>query len=143
MITTQSIIKPKTPTGPGWRQALLPRQFDNFGFEAYLFIHHESGLTAISAVEVAATELGAEPLGPEYHLSISKHGERCSSSEAKWVLKQFRLEDAEEDNHVPNGKVRNYWRPVADKLSGYQCPCKDSEPAMIEEKGDYVWRPAP
>ena len=40
----------------------------------------------------------------------------------------------------PNGCVRNFWRPVADHLSGYECPCVEHEPAMVEDKGDYVWR---
>ncbi|WP_367154692.1 hypothetical protein [Methylomonas sp. HYX-M1] len=140
---TQSIIQPKKPSGNGWSPAQLPSQFDNLGYPAALFIHPETGLTVISAVEVPATEPGAEPLGPEYHISISKYGQRCTSQEAKWVLRQFKLEDAEEDNHVPSGKVRNFWRPVADRLSGYQCPCKASEPAMVEDKGDFVWRGVP
>jgi hypothetical protein len=43
-------------------------------------------------------------------------------------------------NHVPSGRVRNFWRPVADHLSGYECPCVADEPAIREDKGDYVWR---
>jgi len=113
------------------------------GFDAIAFRHMDSDLCVISAVEVAKDEPGAEHIGPEYHVSISKRAQRCSSQEAKWVLKQFNMEDAEEDNHVPNGKVRNFWRPVSDRLSGYQCPCKDSEPAITEDKGDYVWRGIP
>ena len=27
-----------------------------------------------------------------------------------------------EDNHVPGGFVRNFWRPVADRFSGYGHP---------------------
>jgi hypothetical protein len=29
---------------------------------------------------------------------------------------------------------------VADRLSGYTCPCQNNEPAIREDKGDYVWR---
>lgn len=65
---------------------------------------------------------------------------RCTSADALWVLAEFDLLDAKEDNHVPGGKVRNWWRPVADHLSGYECPCTDEEPAVRENKGDYVWR---
>jgi hypothetical protein len=83
--------------------------------------------------------------GPEYHLSISRQHptlgtRRCSSVEARWVLKQFRLEEATEDNHVPGGLVRNFWRPVADPMVGRECPCVEVENAIREDKGDYVWR---
>lgn len=140
-----SIIKPKIPKGSGWIKGGPLPNFVSNGYAAQTWKFRERVLYVISAFEAVATEPGAEPLGPEYHLSISRNGsngtpERCTSQDAKWVLRQFDLEDAEEDNHVPYGKVRNFWRPVADRLSGYQCPCKDKEPAMVEDKGDYVWR---
>ena len=98
-------------------------------------------LFAISAVETMADE----DKGPEYHISISKPlpsgVKRCDSNEARWVLAQFGLEGAEEDNHVPYGKVRNFWRPVANGLVGLECECKAEEPAVVEDKGDFVWRP--
>lgn len=145
MNPTQSIIPPKRPKrGNGWINGPRAPAFVSAGYPAETWQFVEMGLCVISALEVPATEPGAEDLGPQYHLSISKRGPhgaaRCTSQEAKWVLRQFDLEDAEEDNHVPNGVVRNFWRPVADRLAGYQCPCKDREPAMKEDKGDYVWR---
>jgi hypothetical protein len=83
--------------------------------------------------------------GPEYHLSISRQHrtlgtQRCSSTEARWVMVQFALDGAKEDNHVPGGKVRNFWRPVADPLVGRECSCVETENAIAEDKGDYVWR---
>lgn len=71
---------------------------------------------------------------------MSKNQRRCTSAEASFVLHHFGLEDAREDNHVPSGMVRNFWRPVNDNLSGYECPCVDEEPAMREDKGDFIWR---
>ena len=146
----EHIINPKQPTGPGWEQvqdaatlALLRKNVGAFATE--IWYHRESRIQVFSAVEVARDQ-GQPDLGPEYHLSMSKyHGSmapvgRTTTAEALWVLAQFDLLDATEDNHVPNGKVRNYWRPVADHLSGYECPCQDDEPAMREDKGDYVWR---
>lgn len=50
-------------------------------------------------------------------------------------------EGAKEDNHVSHGIVRNYWRPVADRLVGKACPCKEEEPTIREDKGDVIWRP--
>lgn len=146
---TESIIKPKRPTGPGWIRETGPEieaimRAAAMGFACEAWVHPETGIGTFSAVEVAAPENGVE-LGPEYHLSISKNSgrggtRRATSAEALWCLGQFDLIDAREDNHVPHGLVRNFWRPVADKLSGYECPCVDDEPAMREDKGDYIWR---
>lgn len=136
-------VKVLRPKGSGWEKMPDPRQYTN-GYPALSFLHRPTRLFVISAVEVAY-EPGIEK-GFEYHISISKatvpgHPQRCTSDEAKWVLEQFGLDGAEEDNHVPHGKVRNFWRPVADNLVGLECPCKQEEQAIIEDKGDYVWRP--
>lgn len=140
----ESVIKPKRPTGPGWRQIKdvpLPL-LEAGGYPFEVWAHDANGLGVISCVEVAAEKPGMQPLGPAYHLSVSAFGERCSSADALWVLAQFDLVDALEDNHVPNGKVRNFWRYVADNLAGIQCACVNEEPAIREDKGDYVWRGA-
>lgn len=139
---TPCIVKVLTPKGNGWREIPTDKRF-SLGFPSRAFIH-KSNLTVISAVEVAS-EPGMDK-GFEYHISISKQlpngtGKRCDSNEAKWVLDQFGLEGAEEDNHVPHGIVCNFWRAVADRLVGIECPCKEEEPAIREDKGDFVWRP--
>lgn len=109
------------------------------GYPVQAWVHQDARLFVLSAVEVA--EDPRQPgHGPDYHLSVSRFGERCSSADALWVLEQFDLLDAREDNHVPSGAVRNFWRPVADNLSGYECPCVEDEPAIVEDKGDYIWR---
>lgn len=139
---TESIINPKRPNGPGWRREsgwIAPRQLAELGYPVEAWTHYENGIFALSAVEVA-NEPGKMALGPEFHLSISNNGQRCTTADALWALAQFDLLDAKEDNHVPGGKVRNFWRPVADHLSGYECPCVEDEPAIRENKGDYVWR---
>lgn len=139
---SEAIIKPKRPTGEDWRRVKRVQavpQLAAMGFPAEAWVHL-NGLFVISAVEVTEVEPGSEELGPEYHISVSKTGQRCTSAEASWVLAQFDLLDATEDNHVPSGRVRNFWRPVADRLSGYTCPCQNNEPAIREDKGDYVWR---
>lgn len=142
---TQSIIQPKRPSGTGWRQVKTGPDFPiaKEGYPFQVWAHDANKLGAISAVEVATEAPGLPALGPAYHLSVSAFGERCSTADALWVLAQFDLLDALEDNHVPNGKVRNYWRYVADNLSGIECPCVDEEPAIVEDKGDFVWRGAP
>lgn len=135
----RSIVQTLHPNGPGWTEVPLDPRFTNgFPGRAYL---HDSGLFVISAVET----MSDEDKGPGYHLSISQQPgpRRCSSSQARWVWRQFGLEGAEEDNHVPRGIVRNFWRPAALPLIGIECPCKAHEPAIVEDKGDFVWRPAP
>ncbi|WP_198320781.1 hypothetical protein [Azohydromonas aeria] len=142
MTGTLSIIQPKRPTGPGWRRATwwrCPPQLAELGYPVEPWEHPASGLFALSAVEVAH-DPGQPDLGPEYHLSITLNGGRCTAADALFVLAAFGLSDATEDNHVPGGRARNFWRPVADKLSGHICHCQDEEPAMREDKGDYVWR---
>jgi hypothetical protein len=107
------------------------------------YFHAERSLSVISAVEVV--DDGEIDKGPEYHISVSRQTpagpQRCTSDAARFVLKQFGLDGAEEDNHVPYGVVRNFWRPVADRFVGLECECKAEEPAIVEDKGDFVWRP--
>jgi hypothetical protein len=141
---TESIIKPLRLNGDPWaRMPDLPPQY-TFGYECEVWKHTVLNLGVMSAVEVASDKDGIDR-GPEYHISISKHDRgqprRCTSDEARYVLKAFGLEGAEEDNHVPNGVVRNFWRTVAEPMIGLECACKADEPAMVEDKGDFVWRP--
>lgn len=136
MSSVISIIQPKQPQGTGWVEQDASALQSPYPLKAWA---HECGLFCLSAVEVA-NEVGQPELGAEYHLSISMNGQRCTSAEASFALNAFNLNDAKEDNHVPSGKVRNFWRPVADHLSGYECPCVNDEPAIKEDKGDYIWR---
>lgn len=140
-----SVIQPLTPAGPGWTEipATAAPTLLRDGYPFRIFVH-KTHLQVISAVEVANDQI--PPKGPEYHISISRLDEtlrpyRCTSAEATWVLRQFNLDGAEEDNHVPDGVVRNFWRPVAEPLVGLECVCKAEEPAIVEDKGDFVWRP--
>ena len=143
---TRSIIPVLRPKGSGWREVPCSKQV-SLGYPVRAYFHDKSDLAVISAVEVASDADGIDR-GFEYHISISKQPlvgppRRCDSNEAKWVLKQFGLDGSEEDNHVPGGIVRNFWRTVSGKLVGLECACKDEEPAIVEDKGDFVWRGAP
>ena len=140
---TRSVVQPKRPSGSGWCRAIwwrCPPELRELGYPVEAWEHPATGLFTLSAVEVVASDRQTIDLGPEYHLSISLKGQRCTTADAPWVLNCFDLVDAKEDNHVPGGMVRNFWRPVADNLSGYECPCIDDEPAIVEDKGDFVWR---
>lgn len=142
-----SIIKPLEPRGEGWQTGGDVRRVLRSAYPVVQWFHVGKGLGVLSAVEVASDGPGMPDKGPEYHVSISKPIpgsigiDRCSADEAKWVLEQFGLDGAEEDNHVPNGKVRNFWRPVAEPLIGLDCACKETENKVVE--GDFESRPLP
>lgn len=135
-----SIIKPKRPIFDGWVRMPDPPKYVSFGYDCEAWYLPAAGFNVFSAVEVAVDDDGIER-GPEYHLSMSRNGpRRMSLQDAMQVLKHFEMDGAEEDNHVPGGVVRNFWRPVAEPMVGMECECKDDEPAIKEDKGDYVWR---
>lgn len=135
-----SIIKPKQPIFDGWVRLANPPKWVSAGYDCEAWHLPAAGFNVFSAVEVAKDDDGIER-GPEYHLSISREGpRRVSRQDAMQILKHFDMDGAEEDNHVPGGVVRNFWRPVAEPVIGMECACKDEEPAIKEDKGDYVWR---
>lgn len=120
-----------------------------FGYPCHRWFHTASEIQVLSAVEVATDKDGSSN-GPEYHISISRlrnafarnaKPERVDTNDAKFVLADFGLDGAEEDNHVPGGVVRNFWRPVASGLVGKECKCKAEEVVIRENRGDFVWRP--
>lgn len=133
-----SIIKPLEPKGFEWMRNSRNIQDFTMGYPSVLWTSH-AGFMVISAVEVM-TDFDGVDLGPQYHVSVSFRGDRCTRNQAKFVLSEFGMQDADEDNHVPGGFVRNYFKPVAEKFIGYECPCKETETAVKENKGDYVWR---
>lgn len=136
----ENILKPKRPNkNSGWQ--LVGETKDQFGYDKY-FYTHPNGFVAISALEVADGIIRNEAI-PQYHVSISKHPAiRCSSQDAKFILKQFGMSDALEDNHSPSRIIRSFWLPVDENKIGIDCHCVENEPAVILDKGDYIWRPA-
>ena len=143
---TPSIITCLKPKRHGWVEFQLPpaSPLRQMGYPVRVYRHTRSMITVFSAVEVTSDSVVG---GPEYHLSISRDGrdgtERVDSNDARWALGEFSIEGAREDNHVPYGLVRNFWRPVAGNWVGVRCRCEDDEPKITENKGDFVWRGAP
>jgi hypothetical protein len=140
-LTGVSIVQPLAPTGNGWREFQPPQVILNEGWPVRGFFI--GNISIFSSVEVVE-KVDGSGLGPEYHVSLSKvvprsHIERVPLDQALAIMRKFG-DGWLEDNHVPNGKVRNFWRPVAEKLTEEECPCVETEPAVIE--GDYVWRRA-
>jgi hypothetical protein len=56
-------------------------------------------------------------------------------------LAQFVLDYVEEDNLSPTSRLGTSWRPVATDPIGLECQCKAEEPTIVEDKGDFGWRP--
>lgn len=123
----------------------VPGAAKPYVYERYWSRVHE--LSVITAIEVVQpdSDLGLVPR-PEYHVSVTglkylaEAPYRVSDSRGRYAMKLFGFEGYTEDNHVPDGKARNYWRPVDDKMAGEICRCVEREPAVREMKGDYVWR---
>ena len=135
MNVAESIIKPLRPQRhkKGWKYV---GEYLEYDYPAESWYFPERGIAVISAVELVEKEIGAE-----YHVSISKPPGRCTSNEAKFVLRCFGMDGAEEDNHGgPGLRARHFWRPVNENLIGMECKCKKTENAIVEDKGDYVWR---
>lgn len=93
--------------------------------------------------------------GFEWHVSVSLaspviggSARRAPRSVVRKVRRDFGLEQAEEDNHVPHGFVRNLWLTCDPDHRG-ECECVDEGPPIVEPFGepggdegdDYEWRP--
>lgn len=125
-----AIIKSKRPKDASWKRVDSIRGIDGGTIERWM---HVSGLLVLSSVEAPERDIG-----PEYHVSVTMAGKRCTSNEAKFALKAFDMEHSDEDNHTLI--ARNFWQPVADCKADYVCPCKDEEPSIKLDKGDFVYR---
>ena len=126
------IITPKRPRHRSWQSYGSMESIDGGHVERWV---HSSGLTVLSSVEAPEKEIG-----PEYHVSITNRGKRCTTNEAVFALKAFDMLHADEDNHTLI--ARNYWQPVADNLADHVCKCKADEPKIVFDKGDFIYRHA-
>lgn len=143
----QRILQPLRPRGNGWQQwdlSLIAAELRARAYAIERWYNRAHEVQVLSSIESVSGE-SPEPRH-EYHISISglryraPRPHRCSESLARWVLKEFDFTDCAQDNHVPNGIVRNYWRPIAKNVSPV-CHCVETEPKIVEDKGDYIWRP--
>lgn len=136
----ENILKPKIANeGTAW---VLVKTVKQFEYDQYWFTHPE-GFVACSALEVTNGIIRTEFI-PQYHLSISKctlkkqGAIRCTSQEAKTILKDFGLSDALEDNHYL-GISRHFWLPVDENMQGRECECKETEVQMTADQGDFIY----
>jgi len=99
---------------------------------------HPSGMRVLSSVDWVS---GADGKGLEFHISISAMGGRANRDQVRQALADFGMRKGIEDNHVPNGKARNFWLPVDPALKA-GCHCFETEEPHDEGDG-YIWREAP
>lgn len=144
-----SVVRPLKPRNlSSWYRGEVSGRVRGEAAAVERWIHKQELFSVLSAVEVVAEGPGKEPR-PEYHVSIARlrlhhlgkpEVLRVDSATALEVLRMFECEGFLEDNHVPGGLVRNFWRPVAGNYVGQVCQCQETEPTMREDKGDYIWR---
>ena len=144
-----SVIQPLQPKNMPWEEIPVEGPLARAGFPVQRWIQWPGnypgalGISILSAVEVVADEPGGEEF-VQYHISVSGFDRsdtilRLSKTIADAAIAAFGVDGFEVDNHVPNSKVWNYWRHVADPLVGKECACVKDEKLIVE--GDYPWRP--
>ncbi len=84
------------------------------------FLHIPSGVSAISST---GWTRGGEGLPDHWEWLVSfsaKGGTRVSNAQLDWILKDWGLEEAEEDNHEP-GIARKFFMAIDPR---YRVPCE-------------------
>ena len=74
--------------------------------------------------------------GLQWHISVTRRGERPTATDVLKALRAFGLVGAEEDNHHP-GAARHFWL-VVDPARRVTCDCKEDEVTVREPDG-YTW----
>lgn len=93
-------------------------------------------LTVLSALQWVQPTDPAQSARWEWHLSVTRRGERATDADVALVRLAFGIEDAEEDNHMP-GKTRNLILPVLPEHRK-PCECKTIERVITEPDG-FQW----
>lgn len=140
------ILQPIRPTKGVWIQWEVSGALEQQCYAVERYYNQALEVQVITAIE--ALEQPDRSTRFEYHISVTgcraqtHRVYRCSDQTAKCALEMFGFTNYAEDNHVPGGLARNYWRPVVETQDP-GCECFDTEPKIIEDKGDYIWRHAP
>lgn len=122
--------------GPDWfRKKALERRFNHTGGGALhgLSIWMRRRILAISTCVTAAAPDGSGDAIPQWHISFTNEGRRCTDEEVRQSLAAFRLTGADEDNHEP-GMARHYWMPL-DPARRTDCECKTTEKTVTLPDG--------
>ena len=81
-----------------------------------------------------------EGKGLEHHISISHLGQRPTRQMVLATLRDFGLDGAVEDNHLP-GRARHFWLPLSPSERA-DCDCFATEKPH-DEGGGFIWRSEP
>lgn len=126
----------KRPVSGAWRRVYVTGSVE-------LYDHALIPLRVLSSVDwVGETEGGN---GWEYHVSVSRRTktfrQRVASDDVvKMALEAFGMTEAREDNHVPNGVVRNFWLPVDGRPPHCDCETTEAPHPMGDGTTSAVWR---
>lgn len=93
-------------------------------------------LTVLSALQWVQPTDPTQPARWEWHISVTRRGERATDADVAKVRLVFGMADAEEDNHMP-GKTRNLVLPVLPEHRK-PCDCKTIEQVVTEPDG-FQW----
>ena len=118
--------------GAAWTQLRTPNRVDRA-------LHSSAwslGPVYVLSELVEADLPDGSGVGPQWLVSISRHGKRPKAHDVRKALRAFGMVGAEEDNHHP-GVARHYWRPV-DPDKRLDCECKTDERIVTDEDG-YQW----
>src|SRR4029077_12117474 len=117
-----------------------PPHWDRLPPDRRLRYEHEvwgyGPLRVISEVMDMEAPDGSGDVIPQWHISISRKGERCDDHDVGRVLRAFEMEGAEEDNHHP-GVARHFFLTV-DPARRVACECKADEAVVVDPDG-YRW----
>lgn len=131
----------RRPTLPGWYQHpsdLVPL---DLRLAARCLSLWQNGTTwVISTLVDAELPDGSGVLGPQWHLSITRHAggrvRRPAPQDIRRARRAFGLQAAEEDNHHP-GNARHLFM-VVDPAKRVDCECKTDEQLVVEPDG-FKW----
>lgn len=118
----------RRPTRGNWERAPLRFPFLTSAWRC-------GPVTVISALENAEYPDGVGA-GPQWHISVTRRGQRPGAADVERALRAFRMVGTEEDNHHP-GSARHFWLPV-DPSKRVDCQCKSDEEVIVEADG-YTW----
>lgn len=129
-------LQPRKPRGAGWERILTPLVTRDACGSNSVTYRRSDGTRVCSSL--ANAELPGEPpaVGPTWMLSVSCNQQRASNAVVRRALRAFRLERADEDNHIP-GIIRMFFMPV-DPARRSICECKLTEEIVVEPDG-FVW----
>jgi len=127
-------LRERWPKGGDWQQ--VPTTPELRAQAISVSIWQSGPLRVISALERADYPDASGEAGPQWHISITRNGNRPKPTDLRRALRAFRMVGTEIDNHHP-GNAQHFWLPV-DPKRRVDCECKVDEVQVVEPDG-YIW----